>query len=50
MVGHIPFDVTITEAMVQGEPVTSFQPDAPASQALRDIWTKVLAILQDDRS
>jgi len=50
VVGHIPFDVTITEAMVQGEPVTSFQPDAPASQALRDIWTKVFAILQDDRS
>ncbi len=50
VVGRIPFDVTITEAMVQGEPVTAYRPDAPASQALRNIWTKVFAILQDDRS
>jgi MinD superfamily P-loop ATPase len=50
VVGRIPFDVTITEAMVQGEPVTAYQPDAPASQALRNIWTKVFAILQDHRS
>jgi MinD superfamily P-loop ATPase len=50
VVGRIPFDVTITEAMVQGEPVTDYRPDAPASQALRNIWTKVFAILQDDRS
>jgi len=50
VVGRIPFDVTITEAMVQGEPVTDYRPDAPASQALRNIWTKVFAILQDGRS
>ena len=50
VVGRIPFDLTITEAMVQGEPVTAYRPDAPASQALRNIWTEVFAILQDDRS
>jgi len=50
VVGRIPFDVTITEAMVQGEPVTAYRPDAPASQALQNIWTKVNAILQGARS
>jgi len=41
MVGHIPFDATVTGAMVQGEPVTAYRPDAPASQAMRDIWQRV---------
>ncbi len=41
MVGLIPFDLTVTEAMVQGKPVTSYDPIAPASLALRNIWNKV---------
>ena len=45
MVGHIPFDATVTEAMVQGEPVTAYCFDAPASQALRAIWQRVAARL-----
>ena len=47
LVGHIPFDKTVTEAMVQGEPVTAYRPDSPASQALRAIWAKVLVELED---
>lgn len=38
MVGCIPFDTTVTEAMVHGEPVTAYQPGAPASRAMADIW------------
>jgi MinD superfamily P-loop ATPase len=45
LVGHIPFDATVTEAMVQGEPVTAYSFDAPASQALRAIWQRVAARL-----
>jgi MinD superfamily P-loop ATPase len=41
VVGRIPFDATVTEAMVQGEPVTAFSPHAPASQALSEIWQRV---------
>jgi len=41
VVGRVPFDATVTEAMVQGEPVTAFSPHAPASQALSEIWQRV---------
>jgi MinD superfamily P-loop ATPase len=43
VVGHIPFDVTVTEAMVQGQPVIAFGPDAPASQALVAMWQRMAA-------
>jgi len=41
MIGRIPFDATVTDAMVHGEPVTAYRPDAPASRAMRDIWLQV---------
>jgi MinD superfamily P-loop ATPase len=46
--GHIPFDLTITKAMVQGQTVTAYNPQAPASKALFNVWKKVLdAVLGD---
>ena len=45
--GRIPFDPTVTEAMVRGEPVTAFGPHAPASQALSEIWQRVATRLLD---
>jgi len=39
---HIPFDLTVTEAMVYGEPVTVFNPQGPASQAIKQIWHSVV--------
>jgi MinD superfamily P-loop ATPase len=47
MIGRIPFDPTVTEAMVQGEPVTEFHPESPASQALRQIWAAVTDVLME---
>jgi MinD superfamily P-loop ATPase len=44
--GRIPFDLTVTEAMVQAQPVTAFRPDAPASQAIREVWGRVVAALE----
>ena len=38
VIGCIPFDETITQAMLSGQPVTAYRPDAPASQALIEIW------------
>lgn len=46
--GRIPFDTAVTQAMVQGQPVTQFAPDSPASQALHSVWDKVAAILQNE--
>jgi MinD superfamily P-loop ATPase len=39
--GEIPFDETVTEAMVLGEPVTAYRSGAPASQAIAQVWKKV---------
>jgi MinD superfamily P-loop ATPase len=50
LIGHIPFDATVTEAMVQGQPVTAYCSDTPASQAMRDIWQRVSARLIDRAS
>lgn len=47
IVGRIPFDPMVTEAMVRGEPVTAYQPGAPASQALMKIWPRVRRRLGD---
>jgi len=50
MVGRIPFDATVTEAMVHGEPVTAYRPAEPASQAVRDIWHRVAGHLNHRES
>ena len=50
MVGQIPFDLTVTEAMVQGQTVTAFAPEALASQAIREIWAKVMDVLLGEPS
>jgi MinD superfamily P-loop ATPase len=41
IVGRIPFDESVTDAMVCGEPVTAYCPESPASRALVEIWLRV---------
>jgi MinD superfamily P-loop ATPase len=43
--GKIPFDEAVTEAMVHGEPVTAYRPDAPASRAIVEVWHSVVESL-----
>ena len=38
--GRIPYDDAVTEAMVQGRPVTEHT-DGPVTEALRSVWTQV---------
>jgi MinD superfamily P-loop ATPase len=45
VVGEIPFDESVTQAMVQGHPVTARFPDAPASVALKSTWIEVLSLI-----
>ena len=45
LVGQIPFDPTVTEAMLNGEPVTEYRSEAPSSQALAEIWQTIAARL-----
>ena len=46
VIGHIAFDATVTEAMVHGEPVTAYRPDAPASRAISRVWQAVAVWLE----
>lgn len=46
IVGKIPFDPVVTEAMVQGQSVTAYAPDAAASRALAGIWRDVCTQLE----
>jgi MinD superfamily P-loop ATPase len=43
--GRIPFDETVTRAMINGEPVTVFLPAAPASRALNRLWQNIASRL-----
>ncbi|MGQ9585203.1 MAG: nucleotide-binding protein [Anaerolineae bacterium] len=40
LVGRIPYDTVVTEAMVQGQPVTAFS-DGPVTEELRRTWQKI---------
>ena len=45
VVGLIPFDPVVTEAMVAGQPVVEFSPDGKASKAIEETWGRVKAHL-----
>jgi MinD superfamily P-loop ATPase len=47
IVGRIPFDPAVTEAMIHGEPVTAYGPESPASQAMTAIWQAIAARLNE---
>jgi MinD superfamily P-loop ATPase len=44
VVGRIPFDTVVTEAMVHGKPVTDYE-DGTVSEELRKVWKRVQAAL-----
>jgi len=44
VVGQIPFDLSVTRAMVKGLPVTRWE-DGAASREMRRIWERVRAVL-----
>ncbi len=45
LVGKIPFDETVTQAMMDGEPVTAYNPGSPASQEITATWQKLVKVL-----
>ena len=48
MIGCLPFDSVVTEAMVQGQPVTEFRPGSTISRALHDAWRQVLVAVDGE--
>ncbi|MBN1149572.1 MAG: ATP-binding protein [Anaerolineales bacterium] len=47
VIGRIPYDMSITEAMVNAMPVTEHQPASPASLALKAIWEQLKVLLEE---
>lgn len=45
VVGRVPFDPKVTEAMVAGLPVVEFAPNSPASVAINTLWGRLSSIL-----
>jgi len=46
LVGRVPFDTVVTEAMVQGQPVTVFN-DGPVSREIQRLWDAIRERLSD---
>lgn len=47
IIGEIPFDNAIPQAMVLGKPITRFAPDSPASIAIQHIWKTIHSVLME---
>jgi MinD superfamily P-loop ATPase len=43
VVGRIPFDPTITHAMVSGKPILEYSPESVVSQRIREMWESLLS-------
>jgi MinD superfamily P-loop ATPase len=41
LVGKLPYDTVVTEAMVHGEPVTAYRPEGPLASALAEMWARL---------
>lgn len=48
VVGRIPYDTVVTEAMVQGQPVTDYA-DGAVTEALEGMWSRIRERLLFDR-
>jgi MinD superfamily P-loop ATPase len=46
LIGRVPFDPAIPEAVVRGQPVTTWGMDAPASRALHSLWQALVERLR----
>jgi MinD superfamily P-loop ATPase len=45
VIGEVPFDAAIVEAMVHGQPVTAYRPETVSAQAIRSFWEILAARL-----
>ena len=46
VVGKLPYDTVVTEAMVQGQPVTAYQPEGAMAESLRTLWARLQAHME----
>lgn len=44
LMGKIPYDPFLSEAMLHGQPVTVYAPESPSSQAIAALWNQIRAL------
>lgn len=47
VIGTIPYDLGVTEAMTHGEPVTAYQSTGAAAKALQEVWVRTISAIRD---
>ena len=47
LLGEIPYDLIIPQAMSAGEPVTLYAPDSKVSREIKNIWDKIHHMLEE---
>ena len=43
VIGRLPFDTVVSEAMIQGQPITAYRSNGAVSRAVRGVWEQVWA-------
>jgi len=46
IVGKIPFDAMVTEAMVNGKPIVEYAPESDVAKEIEKMWKKILSAFQ----
>lgn len=46
ILGEIPYDMAVPQAMNQGQPVTKFDPESQSAQAISSIWGRLVTIVE----
>ncbi len=46
VVGKIPFNPVVTEAMVNGKPILEYAPRSDVAQEIEKVWKKILSVLK----
>jgi len=47
VIGQLPFDLSVTEAMVQGQTITAYLPEGHVSRALHEMWQRIPVRVQE---
>ena len=45
VLGHVPFDLEVTKAIVAGKPIVLYNKDSPASLAIKNVWENLVEYL-----
>jgi MinD superfamily P-loop ATPase len=43
VIGRIPFDAAVTEAMVRGKTIVEYMPEGAAAKEIKNVWEKIFA-------